>query len=43
MVFEGVAGHNEWKLEGLAEKLAPGLDVVEVLSEEGICSIKTVR
>lgn len=43
MVFEGVAGHNEWKLEGLAEKLAPGLYVVEVLSEEGICSIKTVR
>ena len=43
MVFEAAAGLQQWKLDGLAEKLASGLYVFEVVADEGICSIKAVR
>ena len=42
-LIEAVAGLQQWKLDGLAEKLASGLYVFEVVADEGTCSIKAVR
>lgn len=42
-VFEGVVGVQEWNLGDLAAKLVPGWYVVEVVSEERVCAIKTIR
>lgn len=41
--FEGVAGVQEWKLGGMFSKLARGLYVIEVVADDGVCSIKTVK
>ena len=41
--FEADAGIQEWELGSLSSKLAPGLYVVEVISEEGVCAIKAMR
>lgn len=41
--FEAKDGIQEWELGSLAAKLVPGLYVIEVVSEEGVCAIKTVR
>jgi hypothetical protein len=42
MAFDGIAGYNEWTLNGLM-KLVPGLYVVEVIAEEGVCALKAVK
>ena len=42
-IFEADAGIQEWELGSLSSKLAPGLYVVEVISEEGVCAIKAMR
>lgn len=43
MSFDGVAGSNEWGLGDLAQRLASGLYVLEVVTEEGVCALKTMR
>ena len=43
LVFHANAGLQEWKLEGMAEKLASGLYVFEVITEDGACAIKAIR
>ena len=42
MAFDGIAGYNEWTLNGLM-KLVPGLYVVEVIAEEGVFALKAVK
>ena len=43
MVFDADAGIQEWKLDGMMERLASGMYVFEVVTEEGVCAIKAVK
>ena len=43
MVYEANAGIQERKLDDAVARLVPGLYVIEVIAEEGVCAIKTVR
>lgn len=43
LVFNANAGVQEWKLGGMAEKLASGLYVFEVITEDGVCTIKAIK
>lgn len=41
--FDGQAGLQRWRLGDAVAKLAPGLYVIEVITDEGVCAIKTVK
>lgn len=41
--FDGQAGIQRCQLGDAVAKLAPGLYVIEVITDEGVCAIKTVR
>lgn len=43
MTFDGMAGVQEWNLGNAVAKLAHGLYVIEVITEDGICAIKAVK
>ena len=41
--FDGVSGVQEWDLGSVVDKLTPGIYVIEIIAEEGVCSIKAVK